>query len=119
MSFMFGYLRTSWTMRVDLVCDFVCRLLNHMDKTGASSVTPTLRAEDEGMAARPWISEEEFNPGYMQRSLHLMPKQGDQQPWIYNPDYYTEKDEMPLIDLDEDALAYTRISEANSAGGTR
>jgi len=67
MSFMFGYLRTSWTMRVDLVCDFICKLLNHMDELGASVVTPTLRDQDSNMPKLSWIDEEEFNPGYMQR----------------------------------------------------
>lgn len=110
MAFMFGYLRTSWTMRVDLVCDFVCRLLNHMDERGATSVTPTLRKQDTGMPQQPWLSEQEFNPGYMQRSLHLMPKQGDSEPWRYNPDYYTEKDELPAVDLDEEALGYTHAA---------
>jgi cation diffusion facilitator CzcD-associated flavoprotein CzcO len=115
MSYMFGYLRTSWTMRVDLASEFICRLLNHMDSAGAAVVTPTLREQDQGMGKHPWISEEEFNPGYMQRSLHLMPKQGDSEPWTYNPDYYTEKDELPAVDLDEDALVYTSGSAEAAA----
>lgn len=119
MSFMFGYLRTSWTMRVDLVCDFVCRLLNHMDAMGASSVTPTLRARDKGMEQHPWISEDVFNPGYLKRSMHLMPKQGDSEPWLYNPDYYTDKDEMPVIELDEEALVYLVGKEKAAASGSR
>tara|TARA_R110001592_G_scaffold336960_1_gene622831 strand:- start:110028 stop:111554 length:1527 start_codon:yes stop_codon:yes gene_type:complete len=114
MSFMFGYLRTSWTMRVDLVCDFVCRLLNHMDEIGATVCTPTLREEDKGMATLPWISEEEFNPGYMQRGKHLMPKQGDREPWAFSPDYYTEKDQLPLVDLDDSALAYQGPSRSEA-----
>ncbi len=112
MSFMFGYLRTSWTMRVDLVCDFVCRLLNHMESKGVTVCTPTLREEDANMTAHPWIDEEQFNPGYMQRSMHLMPKKGDHQPWIYNMDYYTEKEELPAADLDDGALVYATGSEA-------
>ena len=115
MSYMFGYLRTSWTMRVDLASEFICRLLNHMDRVGARAVTPTLREQDQDMGKHPWISEEEFNPGYMKRSLHLMPKQGDSEPWTYNPDYYTEKDELPVVDLDEDALVYTGSSEEAAA----
>ena len=49
MAWVFGYLRTSWTMRADLVSDFVCRLLTHMDKKGARAVTPELRDEDKDM----------------------------------------------------------------------
>ena len=106
MAFMFGYLRTSWTMRVDLASEFVCTLLNHMDELGAGSCTPTLRAQDQSMAEHSWIDEEEFNPGYMQRGKHLMPKRGDHEPWTFSADYYTEKEQLPLVDLDEDTLVY-------------
>ena len=106
MAFMFGYLRTSWTMRVDLLCDFVCKLLNNMDAKGVRSCTPVLREQDQQMPMLPWIAEEEFNPGYMKRSVHLMPKRGDHEPWTFSADYYTEKEQLPLVNLDEDALVY-------------
>jgi len=114
MSFMFGYLRTSWTMRVDLVCDFVCKLLNHMDEKDARVCTPTLGEQERDMAVLPWIDEEEFNPGYMQRGKHLMPKRGDHEPWTFSADYYVEKDQLPLVSLDEEALVYEgpRTSDA-------
>jgi hypothetical protein len=60
----FGYFRASWTLRVDVVADFVCRLLNHMKETGAKKVTPALRAEDHNMPLLPWIDPENFNPGF-------------------------------------------------------
>ena len=104
-------------MRVDLVCEFVCRLLNHMDALGALSVTPTLRPEDEGMETFPWISEEVFNPGYLKRSLHLMPKQGTHEPWTYIADYYTEREILPTLDLDEPQLVYGTAPEKAVANG--
>jgi cation diffusion facilitator CzcD-associated flavoprotein CzcO len=106
MSSMFGYLRTSWTMRVDLLCDLICRLLNHMEEKGATSVTPTLLDSERAMTLAPWIAEEDFNPGYLKRSLHLLPKQGDREPWIYTTDYYIERDILPNLDLDEPHLVY-------------
>jgi cation diffusion facilitator CzcD-associated flavoprotein CzcO len=112
MAFMFGYLRTSWTMRVDLVSDYICKLLNHMDTIGAASCTPTLRDKDRDMAVLPWIDAEEFNPGYMERSMHLMPKCGGNEPWTLSTDYYTEKDQLPLVSLDDDALVYTPAAAA-------
>ena len=114
MAFMFGYLRTSWTMRVDLASDFVCKLLNHMDSKGARVCTPTLREQDRSMAVLPWIDEEEFNPGYMQRSKHLMPKRGDVEPWTFSADYYTEREQLPLVDLDEDVLVYEGARQTGS-----
>jgi cation diffusion facilitator CzcD-associated flavoprotein CzcO len=106
MAAMFGYFRTSWTMRVDLVSDFVCRLLNHMDSKDALSCTPMLSKEEAAMQPRPWIEPEEFNPGYMQRGLHLLPNQGDREPWVLNANYFVEKDELPAANLDDGSLLY-------------
>jgi cation diffusion facilitator CzcD-associated flavoprotein CzcO len=102
----FGYFRASWTLRVDLVADFVCRLLNHMKATGASKVTPALRSEDHNMPLLPWIDPENFNPGYMMRGMHLLPKRGDKPEWQHNQDYWAEKDEFPAIDLSDRAFVY-------------
>ena len=106
MAWVFGYLRTSWTMRADLISDFVCRLLHHMDEIGATVVTPRLRPDDEGMPELPWVDPENFNPGYLARSMHLMPKQSDREPWVFKQDYYSEKDSLPAADLGEEALVY-------------
>ncbi len=106
MAHVFGYFRTSWTMRADLISDYVCRLLNHMDKAGKKVVTPTLRPEDQSMTPRPWVSEEEFNPGYMLRGRDKMPKNGDHEPWTFPTDYYVEKDLLPNYDLDDGVLIY-------------
>ncbi len=106
MVWVFGYLRASWTLRADMVAEFVCRLLQHMDDLGAAVVVPQLRPDDAGMELRPWITEDNFNPGYIQRGVHLLPKQGDRAPWIHTQDYWTEKDIMPAIDLDDSALVY-------------
>ncbi len=111
MASMFGYLRSSWTLRVDLLCELVCRLLNNMDAKGATSITPTLLESERDMELLPWITEDVFNPGYLQRSLHLMPKQGVQEPWNNVPDYYQERELLPNVDIDEPQLVYRRGSE--------
>lgn len=102
----FGYFRASWTLRVDLVADFVCRLVNHMKETGAKKVTPALRPEDHNMPLLPWIDPENFNPGYMMRGMHLLPKRGDKPEWQHNQDYWAEKDEFPAIDLKDPVFVY-------------
>jgi cation diffusion facilitator CzcD-associated flavoprotein CzcO len=106
MVWVFGYLRASWTLRADMVAEFVCRLLQHMDELGATVVVPRLRPDDAGMELRPWITEDNFNPGYIQRGVHLLPKQGDRAPWLHTQDYWTEKDIMPAIDIDDGTLVY-------------
>ena len=106
MAWVFGYFRASWTLRADLVADFVCRLLNHMKKKGAQMVTPTLRPEDEDMRLLPWIDPENFNPGYLMRNMHLLPKRGDKPEWQHTQDYWAEKDQFPAIDLDDGSFVY-------------
>jgi cation diffusion facilitator CzcD-associated flavoprotein CzcO len=106
MVWIFGYFRASWTLRVDLVADFVCALLNHMKKSGATSVVPALRPEDKDMPLLPWIDPENFNPGYIMRGLHLLPQRGDRPEWQHNQDYWSEKNEFPAIDLDDPVFRY-------------
>src|SRR5690606_8616121 len=95
----FGYFRASWTLRVDILGDFVTRLLKHMKETGVEKVTVALRPEDHNMAIKPWLDPEDFNPGYMMRSMHLLPKRGDKPEWQHTQDYWAEKDVLPHIDL--------------------
>jgi cation diffusion facilitator CzcD-associated flavoprotein CzcO len=106
LAWVFGYFRASWTLRSDLVADFVCRLLNHMKAKGARRVVPTLRPEDSDMPLLPWIDADNFNPGYMMRGMHLLPKRGDKPEWAHTQDYWAEKDEFPAIDLDDRAFKY-------------
>jgi cation diffusion facilitator CzcD-associated flavoprotein CzcO len=106
MAWVFGYFRASWTLRADLVADFVCRLLNHMTQIGAKKVTPSLRPEDRDMPLLPWIDPENFNPGYLMRGMHLLPQRGDKPEWQHTQDYWAEKDEFPAIDLDGGEFLY-------------
>jgi len=106
MAWVFGYFRASWTLRADLLSEFICRLLQHMDERGASVVTPTLRAVDRGMDLKPWVEPENFDPGYMQRGIHLLPRQGSQGPWLHSQDYAVDKTELPQADLEDGSLIY-------------
>lgn len=107
MAWVFGYFRASWTLRTDLVADFVCRLLRHMQEKGAKKVEVALRPEDHNMPLLSWIDPENFNPGYMMRNMHLLPKRGDKPEWQHSQDYWTEKDQIPATDLDDKAFVYS------------
>ena len=106
MAWVMGYFRASWTLRVDMLGDFVCGLLNHMRDKGAGRVEVALRPEDEGMALLPWIESDNFNPGYLMRGLDRMPRRGDKPEWRHNQDYWREKDEIPAIDLEGAEFVY-------------
>jgi cation diffusion facilitator CzcD-associated flavoprotein CzcO len=106
MAWVFGYFRASWTLRTDLVADFVCRLLAHMKTKGAKKVEVALRPEDHDMPLLSWIDPENFNPGYMMRNMHLLPRRGDKPEWQHSQDYWIEKDQIPATDLDDNAFVY-------------
>lgn len=78
----FGYTNASWTLKCDLTCEYVCRLLNHMDAHGYRQCTP--RNSDASLGEQPWI---DFTSGYVQRSLHKLPKQGSKVPWKLHQNY--------------------------------
>jgi cation diffusion facilitator CzcD-associated flavoprotein CzcO len=106
LAWVFGYFRASWTLRADLVSDLVCRLLAHMTELGASTVTPRLRPEDADMPLLSWMDPENFNPGYLMRSMDLLPRRGDKPEWQHSQDYHREKHVLPDADLDDGCLAY-------------
>ena len=114
MVWVFGYFRASWTLRADLIADFVCRLLNHMRGKGARKIEVALRPQDRDMPLLDWIDPENFNPNYLMRSLHLLPKRGDKPEWQHTQDYWAEKNDLPAIDLDGAEFVYAGQVEAGS-----
>jgi cation diffusion facilitator CzcD-associated flavoprotein CzcO len=106
LAYVFGYFRSSWTLRADLISELVCRLLGYMDDHGATMVVPELPSELEGMERLPWVEPDNFNPGYLTRSLHLMPKQGPEDPWRLRHDYTAEKDILPTADFADGSLVF-------------
>ena len=81
----FGYINASWTLKADLICNYVCRLLNHMDGKGARKVVPN--CGDETPIA-PFV--ENFSSGYMKRALESWPKQGRRGPWRVYQNYFRD-----------------------------
>jgi len=106
----FGYINASWTLRADLNAEYVCRLINHMDETGYRQCTPRLRHEDRDMKARPWI--EGFSSGYVQRMLHVLPKQGDREPWVNAQNYHRDKKMLRHAPIADGAMIFSNDSKA-------
>jgi cation diffusion facilitator CzcD-associated flavoprotein CzcO len=109
----FGYINASWTLRADLTAQYVCRLLSHMDERGARQATPRLRAGDAGMRGRPWI--EAFSSGYMQRAMHLFPRQGDREPWINPQNYGRDKKMIRSAALEDGVLQFSNPALRDAA----
>jgi monooxygenase len=106
----FGYINASWTLRADLICTYVCRLLNHMEATGTDQCTPRLRPADADMPARPWIDN--FSAGYIQRDLERLPRQGDREPWINPQNYAKDKKMFRKAPVDDGVMHFTRRDAA-------
>ncbi len=70
------------TLKCDLTCQYVCRLINYMDKKGLASCVP--RNNDASVEERPWV---DFSSGYFARAMHLFPKQGSKMPWRLYQNY--------------------------------
>lgn len=104
----FGYIAASWTLRADLTCQYVCRLLNHMEQTGATQCTPRLRPEDQSMTPRPFIVG--FSSGYIQRALPMLPKQGDQEPWTNPQRLAADKKALLKEPIDDGVMQFTGMA---------
>ncbi|MFG1304716.1 NAD(P)/FAD-dependent oxidoreductase [Xanthobacter autotrophicus] len=103
----FGYFRAPWTLRVELLGDFVCRLLQHMAERNVRQVDialPEEAAEDQMM---PWMEADNFNPGYLMRDMDKLPKRLSERPeWQHTQNYWREAVEIPSIDLNGPEFLY-------------
>jgi hypothetical protein len=102
----FGYTNASWTLRADLICEWVTRLINHMDEKGVQIATPVLN--DTNIKTDPWL---DFSSGYVQRSLSMLPKQGPEAPWRQNQNYFADIKEMRKSPIDDGVLHFAKASD--------
>jgi monooxygenase len=99
----FGYTNASWTLKADLVSEFVCRVLNYMDAKGFDTVVP----EHPGTSVDelPFM---DFTPGYFQRSMDLLPKSGSKAPWRLKQNYLLDLRLIRQGKVDEESLHFTK-----------
>ena len=100
-----GYINASWTLRSELVAEFVCRVINWMDALNVSQCTPRLRESDKSMEMRFMV--EDFTPGYMQRAMHLFPRQGDHDPWRNTQNYALDQKIIRHSPLEDGVLDFS------------
>ncbi|MFL6623656.1 MAG: flavin-containing monooxygenase [Sulfurifustis sp.] len=98
----FGYTNASWTLKCDLTCEYVCRLLNHMQKHGVRQCTPRLR--DPSVTEQPWV---DFNSGYVLRSMEMFPKQGSKRPWRLYQNYVKDLITLKFGDVDDGVMEFS------------
>ncbi|HUD51392.1 NAD(P)/FAD-dependent oxidoreductase [Parvibaculum sp.] len=98
----FGYTNASWTLKCDLTCEYVCRLLNHMDRTGTRQCTP--RQTDPSVEPEPWL---DFSSGYVQRSIDKFPKQGSKAPWKLYQNYALDIVSLKFGKVDDGVMEFS------------
>ena len=101
LAFSFGYVNASWTLRADLTCEYVCRLLNRMDKLGVNTCIPqedpTAIVDDEYI---------DFSSGYVQRALDRLPKQGKKAPWRNYQNYLKDIFLVRIFSIKDSTLKF-------------
>jgi cation diffusion facilitator CzcD-associated flavoprotein CzcO len=100
-----GYTNASWTLKCDLTCAYVCRLLNHMDARGYAQVTP--RNRDASLLTQPFI---DLKSGYVARAIDQFPRQGVKAPWRLYQNYARDILMLKRGALEDDAIEFTRIA---------
>ena len=104
MSFTLGYTNASWTLKCNLVAEYLCRLLNYMDKHGYDCATP--------MGSEPAIVDQSaFNlkSGYIQRGIDFLPKQAATRPWKFHQNYLMDLCDLRYSAIDDDTMEFTRL----------
>ena len=97
----FGYVNASWTLRADLTCEYVCRLINLMDKKGVLCCAPI---NDESAHGDDKLID--FTSGYFKRGLHMMPKQGNKAPWKNYQNYLRDIFAVRLFSIKDSNLNF-------------
>jgi cation diffusion facilitator CzcD-associated flavoprotein CzcO len=94
-----GYTNASWTLKCDLTCDYVCRLLNHMREVGMQQCTPV--NHDASVRPEPLLG---LRSGYIQRSADRFPKQGSKQPWKVHQSYLRDYRALKMSSVEDPAI---------------
>ena len=100
-AFAVGYTNSSWTLKVDLVCEHLCRMLAHMDSHGHATVTPIL--DESEIELRPLL---DFQAGYVQRTVDSFPRQGSHGPWTVHMSYRADRRRLRNGPVEDPALRF-------------
>jgi monooxygenase len=97
----FGYTNASWTLKAELTCRYICRLLNHMDRTGLRICEPV--NDDPSLSEEPWLN---LSSGYIQRVADKLPKQGSRVPWKMHQNYVLDIMSLRFGSLNDGILKF-------------
>jgi len=108
LAFVFGYTNSSWTLRADLISQYVCRLVNYMDKHGFDIATPV--NDDPALKPGPFLN---LTSGYILRAAERLPKQGDRDPWRNPQSYFRDIMILRHGRIDDGIMRFSKASAAD------
>ena len=100
LSYSFGYTNASWTLKADLTGGYLCRLLNHLKKTGTEIALP---AREPGIEEVPFL---DFSSGYVQRARDILPKQGSKKPWKLYQNYALDMVSLKFASVEDGVIRF-------------
>ncbi|MFN8070450.1 MAG: NAD(P)/FAD-dependent oxidoreductase [Mycobacterium sp.] len=112
MAFAFGYTNSSWTLKVDLVCEHLCKILKYMDSHGYATVMPVVDNPD--MGKRPML---DFPAGYILRAIEEFPQQGTEGPWTIEMDYWADHARLRKGPVEDAALRFGTAKPVTAGAG--
>jgi cation diffusion facilitator CzcD-associated flavoprotein CzcO len=104
MALSIGYTNASWTLKCDLTCEYVCRLLNYMDAHGYTQAVP--RRNDPSIQESPLI---DFTSGYVRRTIDQLPRQGSVVPWKLYQNYALDRVTLRHGKIEDGVMKFSRL----------
>ncbi|MBI5333958.1 MAG: NAD(P)/FAD-dependent oxidoreductase [Burkholderiales bacterium] len=106
LAYAFGYTNASWTLKADLTCEYVCRLLKHLRASGNQIA---VARRDPAVQPEPLL---DFTSGYVQRGIGRFPQQGDRAPWKLHQNYFRDIQVLRRGDIDDGTLVFGKAQPA-------
>ncbi len=107
-----GYFNASWTMRVDMTADYICRLIQQIDKTKSDYCVAEVVQPVDPDLTRPWI--EGFSSGYISRKMHLFPRQAASAPWIHPQNFGADIALIQAQDVDDGVMQFKKTGSVST-----
>ena len=107
MAMIIGYINASWTLKVDIAAEYICRLLNYMDANGLDEVIPQ---GDSKQILQDTVMGS-LSAGYISRAANVMPKQGKSAPWKVTNNYLADRKELKAASFVDGVLKFHKREE--------
>jgi len=106
-----GYTNSSWTLKVDIIAEYLCRVLDHMDRFGFAVCKPV--NDDPSMETRPLL---DFKAGYVQRVINDFPREGDREPWSLKMNFLYDRKQLRTAPIEDGLLQFSKAGAKAPAG---